>query len=136
MGFFRNFLGITSYGAAAFGGLVTFAILFTEQQWSEKSIAFIFSLAITAGLGSLGKWLMNNKKVEIEPETSKALEQLQATFYRIVKVNNGYVTVMRLAAETGLPGKTAQLYLDAQAKEFNASYEVNEKGDIVYRFPI
>lgn len=64
------------------------------------------------------------------------LEQLQATFYRLVKINNGYITVMRLAAETGLSAKTAQLFLDAQAKEFNASYEVNEKGDVVYRFPI
>ncbi len=132
----KNLLGFTSYGAAAFCGLVAVAILFTEEPWGEKSIGFILALAITAGLGSLGKWLMKKNQVEIDQDTSYALEQLQATFYRLVKINNGYLTVMRLAAETGLPAKTAQLFLDAQAKEFNASYEVNEKGDIVYRFPI
>lgn len=63
-------------------------------------------------------------------------DRLNATFYKLVKENNGQLTVLRLAMEAQLPGKEAKEYLDEKAKEFQASFDVTENGDIIYRFHI
>ncbi|UBF25211.1 hypothetical protein K9N68_26890 [Kovacikia minuta CCNUW1] len=47
-------------------------------------------------------------------------DRLQSTFFRLLKENNGHLTVIRFAMESGLDGQSAKLYLDDRAKEFNA----------------
>mgnify|MGYP006275889711 CR=1 FL=1 len=52
----------------------------------------------------------------------------------MVQENNGKLTVLRFAMEAQLPGKEARQYLDEKAREFQASFDVTENGDVTYLF--
>lgn len=61
-------------------------------------------------------------------------DRLDSTFYQMLKADNGRITVLQLAMEAQLSGEQAKQYLDQKAKEFNATFEVSDKGNISYLF--
>lgn len=141
MGLMKSLLGIASYGGALLFGLCTLYAPFSEETAGDKVGIFMVCLALTFGLSKLGKWSFKKpeKAIAYTPPAGtvkQTKDEIQATFYRLLRANNGNITVMRLAMDAGLSGKEAQAYLDEKAKEFNANYEVSDKGDIVYRFPL
>lgn len=141
MGLIRSLVGIASYGGATLFGLVTLSVPFGEETAGDKLGIFIVGLTLTYGLSRLGKWSFKKPEnaIAYTPPAGtikQTKDEIQETFYRVLRANNGNITVMRLAMDAGLSGKEAQAYLDEKAKEFNANYDVNEKGDIVYRFPL
>jgi len=52
----------------------------------------------------------------------------------MLKADNGRITVLQLAMEAQLSGEQAKQYLDQKAKEFNATFEPSDKGNISYLF--
>jgi large subunit ribosomal protein L7/L12 len=61
-------------------------------------------------------------------------DRLDSTFYQMLKANNGRITVLQLAMEAQLSGEQAKQYLDQKAKEFNATFEPSDQGNISYLF--
>ena len=59
---------------------------------------------------------------------------LNSTFYQLLQDNQGRVTVLDFALKSNLTGLQAKHYLDQQAQEFMADFEVTEQGEIVYCF--
>lgn len=73
------------------------------------------------------------KTTERNPEEN---ERLQALFFQMLQERNGQITVLHFAMESQLSGKEAQKFLDEKAKEFNANFEVSDRGDVIYRFKV
>ena len=78
-----------------------------------------------------GIWLAKGLHRQAKQEMC---DRLNATFYKMVQENNGKLTVLRFAMEAQLPGKEAREYLDEKAREFQASFDVTENGDVTYLF--
>ncbi len=91
--------------------------------------SLIFGLPMTAG-GSFFLWSA------AENRRQRKRDRLQSSFYKILKENKGYITVMRLAMATKVSGDEAQQFLTEKAKEFNADFKVTENGSIIYKFDL
>jgi len=61
-------------------------------------------------------------------------DRLQSTFFKLLKQGNGRITALGFAMETGLTGAMAKAYLDERAEEFTANFDVDEEGNMSYRF--
>ncbi len=101
-----------------------------EKTKQGDILVFIF---LGAPCSSLGGFLLWRLRQQNQKEIS---DRLQDTFFRIVKENQGNITVLRFAMETKLSGEAAKKYLDTQVKEFSGSLEVSDRGDISYHFDI
>ncbi|BAU10841.1 hypothetical protein LEP3755_13330 [Leptolyngbya sp. NIES-3755] len=81
-----------------------------------------------------------NDAVAEEPirkySSPKTEEEIRTALFRLVEQSSGCITLFKFAMETNLSGEDARTFLDAQAKAFGASFLVNDKGDVVYRFPL
>ena len=60
--------------------------------------------------------------------------RLQSTFFKLLKQGDGRITALGFAMETGLTGAMAKAYLDERAEEFTANFDVDEEGNMSYRF--
>jgi hypothetical protein len=61
-------------------------------------------------------------------------EHLQRTFYAMVEAHNGEFSLLQFAKTADVSGQQARAYLDERAQEFNATFEVDMDGGIIYRF--
>jgi hypothetical protein len=61
-------------------------------------------------------------------------EHLQRTFYAMVEAHNGEFSLLQYAKAADISGQQARAYLDERAQEFNATFEVDMDGGIIYRF--
>ena len=61
-------------------------------------------------------------------------EHLQRTFYAMVEAHNGEFSLLQYAKTADISGQQARAYLDERAQEFNATFEVDMDGGIIYRF--
>ncbi|MGC9505416.1 hypothetical protein [Baaleninema sp.] len=142
MGFIKFVLGLVAYSGTLLFGLSAVVLLFDGTlEFTSKAMSTPIAFGIAFGFAKLGKWLMKTPQPTVEParsNTSPSLDSdsLQELFYQLVRTNNGSITVMRFAMETGLSGKDAQAYLDEKAKEFNAHYDIDSRGNITYQFPV
>ena len=95
----------------------------------QDALAALFVLTLPAS--AAGGWLAWSVHRQGQKEVR---DRLNSTFYQLIQESNGQLTVLHFAMETHLPGKAAKQYLDEKAKEFQASFDVTETGDIVYHF--
>ncbi|MFB2773480.1 hypothetical protein ACE1AT_30050 [Pelatocladus sp. BLCC-F211] len=63
-------------------------------------------------------------------------DRLQSIFYRLLEEKSGTISVLSFAKEAQISGDEAKHYLDAKAKEFNATFDVNPQGGVYYHFHI
>ena len=63
-------------------------------------------------------------------------QKLQATLFRLLKQNDGRVSLLQFAMEADLPGDSAKDYLKHQAKVFDADVEVSTGGNPIYCFEV
>ncbi|MFO8040278.1 MAG: hypothetical protein R6U67_12610 [Sodalinema sp.] len=140
----RAILGIFAYGGAALFLLAAIVGLFdAEETFLVRFFVFLFCLGFTAGFAKLGQWLMQHpplfgakRQKSIQAEASTEAERLQKVFYEVVQTNQGSVTVMQFAIASGLSGDAAKTYLDEQAEQFEATFQVSDTGTIYYQFPL
>lgn len=101
----------------------------TSPQDRDDALAALLILTLPAA--SVGGWVAWRLYKAGDKETR---DRLRSTFYRLVKENNGQLSVLYFAMEAQLSGEQARDYLDERAKEFNATFEPLDDGGIVYQF--
>ena len=102
-----------------------------EQEEAQSTFlgGIVLGIPFTVGGGYMFWGLRRRHQKELN-------NRLDAIFYQTLKANNGTISVLQLAMEAQLSGKQAKLYLDEKAKEFNATFEPSDSGDINYLFPL
>ena len=104
------------------------------ENIARNGIIYGVPTMILGGWLSLGLYGQSkNEKKALQQQLS---DRLQSNFYQLLQENNGRVTVLGLAMNCQLPAADAQEYLDMKAKEFNADFQVSEKGAVSYHFDI
>jgi hypothetical protein len=59
---------------------------------------------------------------------------LRQVFFQLVKAGRGKVTALRFAMEAQIAGDRATAYLEAQARTYDATFQVDRDGGITYCF--
>ncbi|WP_146141127.1 ribosomal protein L7/L12 [Stenomitos frigidus] len=80
---------------------------------------------------ALGGWMIFGGRRRSRREEH---DRLQASFFNLLKQGNGRITALGFAMETGLAGELAKAYLDERAREFDANFDVDDEGNMFYRF--
>ncbi len=104
----------------------------------DKEGAFSALIIFALPPGALGQFLIWNilrtERMEKEALAKEESDRLQSIFYLLLKKHSGELTPLLFAMETKLTAGDARTYLDQKAKEFEANFEVDDRGDITYRF--
>ncbi len=110
-----------------------------DEQDDGRDLA-IGGLAMGIPAVGVGGWLAwglyregKNKKLALDKEES---DRLQGIFFQMIRERNGQITALHFAMESQLSAHQAKQYLEEQAKEFNADFEVSDRGDVIYRFKV
>ncbi|XHX78863.1 MAG: bL12 family ribosomal protein [Stenomitos frigidus ULC029] len=98
----------------------------TDREGAVAALCF-FGIPPSA----LGGWLVLGGRRKSKQEEH---DRLQSTFFKLLKQGNGRITALGFAMETGLTGAMAKAYLDERAEEFVANFDVDEEGNMSYRF--
>lgn len=87
---------------------------------------------LLGGLLAIGAYRESQQEKKVIAQ--QASDRLQSTFFRLIKANNGYITVLQFAMEAQLTATAAKQYLNEKAKEFDATFDVSNEGAISYYF--
>ncbi len=96
----------------------------------------IFGLPPAAAGGWIVRGLYRKSRMEKALREQAERDRLNSMFFQLLEENQGQITVMRLAMHSHLSAEEAQIFLDEKAKEFNATFDVTERGDVFYNFNI
>ena len=128
---------LLSFGAlfilVGFTNTVTYDRQITQEARQRKLSGIIGCYGIELIAASGGGWIVWNLRQKHQKELK---QNLDSVFYQLVKVESGRITVLQLAMEAQISGEEARKYLDGKAKEFNASFEAREQGNISYLFDV
>ncbi len=128
---------LTGCGIYLLGFVLAIFILRTTVQTVEEllqaTVAFAMQLAsvslvvgIAIAVGWLGwRWRRHRQQRQ---------EDLKAAFHHLLTLNQGKISVLELALQANVTSEQAKEYLDRQAQEFTANFEVNDRGDVDYLF--
>ncbi|MCP6761691.1 MAG: hypothetical protein NHB32_23765 [Fischerella sp. CENA71] len=105
----------------------------TPQEQQEARDTMMGGLVFGLPAVAYGGWLVWNLRKQNQKLLS---DRLQSTFYRLLEENSGTISVLSFAKESQISGEEAKHYLDAKAKEFNATFDVNPQGGVYYHFHI
>jgi len=113
------------------GGTVStgFVVGIVVSQATGGILTFLVILMVLLGLApaSLGTWLLH--------ASSRAERQvMREQFFQLLRANRGRLSLLDFAAVTHMEPAIARRQLDTWAKEFSASFEVSEGGDVYYIF--
>jgi predicted transcriptional regulator len=110
-----------------------------DKQADGREIA-LGGVGVAIPALGMGGWLAwglyregKNKKLALDKEER---DRLQGIFFQMIRERNGQITALHFAMETQLSAHQAKQYLEEQAQEFNADFEVNDRGDVIYRFKV
>lgn len=81
----------------------------------------------------LGSWMLIDGQRKARLATN---DRLQSHFFQVLQQQEGRITPLSLAMVTGVSGQVAKAFLDQKAKEFDASFEVDETGNVIYCFSL
>ncbi len=94
----------------------------------------IFTIPSTAMGGWLSWSLIKHHKREQELLLESEQKRIELVFLELLENNSGKITVLLLAKNAQISTQFAKQYLDEKAKELSADFEVNEDGNVSYRF--
>jgi hypothetical protein len=115
-----------------YGGGTTSLALITAIVLSHATGGILAALALVLiffGLApaSLGGWLLHaGSKLE--------RQAMRERFFQLLHASQGKVSVLDFAANARLEPAIARQHLDDWAKEFSATFEVSDEGNIYYIF--
>ncbi|MEH2131169.1 MAG: hypothetical protein V7K86_11135 [Nostoc sp.] len=110
----------------------------TPAQEKQNDVAALTILTIPSTI--LGGWLswslvqQNRKQQALLVESEQ--KRIQLVFLELIEQNTGRITVLQLAKNAEISTQLAKQYLDEKAKELNADFEVNDDGNVLYRFSL
>ena len=70
-----------------------------------------------------------------QQEQKQQQKLLNSLFYKLIEENQGHITTLDLAMKAKLPANLVQEFLDRQARDFGAHYEITDQGGVIYYFP-
>ncbi len=87
-------------------------------------------LIIVLGFGSIGVFLFTRWNADRQRQ-----DRLEQAFYQLIQSNHGTVALIQLATVAQVDAALAKEYFDRQVAVLNAVPEVDDDGDMAYRFP-
>jgi len=87
----------------------------------------LLGLPAIAG-GSWGLWAVRRQR---RRQVAQSLRQI---FFRSVQAGRGRVTPLQFAIAANLDGATATAYLLERSREYNATFDIDDDGNITYCF--
>jgi hypothetical protein len=132
--------GLKITGASILVGLGTlflaaalYAPFDSSSSYQKRLDGGVACLVFGVPMVAWGGWIFRG----LGRDKQKALsDRLNATFAKLLADNRGQITLLGFALEAGLDGTAAKAYLDDRAKEYNANFDVDEEGNLTYRFHI
>ncbi|MBD2593620.1 hypothetical protein H6G74_04655 [Nostoc spongiaeforme FACHB-130] len=108
----------------------------TPSQSKNDAVAALVILTIPSTiLGGYLSWsLVQQKQKEQALLIASEQKRLNLVFLELLEQNSGRITLLQLAKNGEISIPKAKQYLDEKSKELNASFEVDENGNILYRF--
>jgi hypothetical protein len=109
-----------------------------EKSKEDKDGAFaaLIVFGIPSGMigGSLAWNVVQGGRKQKEKLAAQESDRLQSIFYLLLKNNHGSITPLLFAMEAQLSPTDAKVYLDQKAKEFDANFDADDQGGIIYQF--
>lgn len=102
----------------------------SKQRQVEQSSA---CLLMGVPMAVWGGWIVRGLRRDKQKE---AQDRLNAAFTKLLALDHGRITTLAFSLESGLTGAAAKAYLDDRAREFNANFDVDEEGNLAYRFHV
>lgn len=123
--------------------LMVFVSLIIDPQEEDDNSpgAYIAASVIVSGPPLIGGGLLlwsafrqgaQAKKIQ----QSKSQAELRDLFFDLLQENQGEISVLKFAMASNLSGEAARDYLNDRAQEFGADFNVSDRGDITYVFPL
>jgi hypothetical protein len=85
---------------------------------------------IVLALGAIGAVLFLRWQSERQQQ-----QRLEGAFYQLIQAKGGSMSLIQLATMAKVDAALAKTYFDRQVKVLNAIPEVDDDGDMTYRFP-
>lgn len=108
----------------------------TSEREGAIAAVVLFGLPPTA----LGTWLVWNLQHQHHQKLKQKQQEidqlLEKWFLWLLKETDGRITVLRFASEAEIPIDEAQAFLDAKARQLNASFDTTDEGGIIYQFTV
>ncbi|BAY20194.1 hypothetical protein NIES21_60640 (plasmid) [Anabaenopsis circularis NIES-21] len=123
-----------------FSMLVFLEIMNPKAAPKDKEGAVAALIIFTIPSTIIGSWLswslIQQSRQEQALLVASKQQRLQSLFLELIEQNAGRITVLQLAKNADISTQSAKKYLDEKALELSADFEVNENGNISYRFPL
>jgi hypothetical protein len=107
---------------------------------ADRLIWLTSLLVIPIPITIVGSWMVWNlrqqNRQEAQEQQKEENQHLQQVFFDLLQETGGEVTVLQFSMAAQISGKLAKEYLEQCAKEYNATFQVDEEGNISYRFPL
>jgi hypothetical protein len=78
-------------------------------------------------------WLLWDRRRQSQLTQEK---HLRAVFFQVVQAQQGQITPLQFAIAAQISGQEAKAYLSDRSLEFDATFQVDEVGNIFYCFPL
>ncbi|QIR36697.1 hypothetical protein HCG51_07985 [Tolypothrix sp. PCC 7910] len=121
-----------------FSAAVIIDILNPKTTEKDKNAAIaaltIFTLPSTMIGGWLSWSLVQQNRKEKALILASEQQRLESVFLKLVETNAGKITVLQMAKNADIPIQSSKQYLDEKAQELNAGFEVDEEGNVSYKF--
>lgn len=101
---------------------IGFGLLTLGYSWH-----LFLAITLTSGVGLAVRRFQQQQKQQ--------QELLNSLFYKLIEENQGRITTLDLAMKAKLPANVVQEFIDRQATDFSAHYEITDLGGIIYYFP-
>jgi hypothetical protein len=90
----------------------------------------MFQLIVVLSFGSAGVFFLTRWYSDKQRQ-----DRLEQSFYQLIQSNSGTVALIQLATVAQVDAALAKEYFDRQVAVLNAVPEVDDDGDMAYRFP-
>lgn len=119
------------YGLSQLSSMGHDQTTYDQEEAGEATQDFYVSMGLAVPMVAGGTWMLWGLR---QKNRQQLTENLNSTFYQMLKAGDGRITVLALAMEAQISGVEAKQYLDQKAKEFNANFQNSDTGDISYHF--
>jgi hypothetical protein len=129
------------YALVVLFALVALDLMFDQEEPASEKRSTMLGL-LFLGLppavlgGSISYNLHHSHQKQQGATQNQQTERLKDAFYQLVESQDGAVTVFQFARAADVDAEAARAYLDDQAKAFNATFDVGDHSEIIYRFPV
>ncbi|BAY29418.1 hypothetical protein NIES2107_12610 [Nostoc carneum NIES-2107] len=121
-----------------FSAAVIIDILNPKTTEKDKNDAIAALTILTVPSTMIGGWLTWSLVQQNRKEKALILEseqqRLESVFLKLVETNAGKITVLQMAKNADMSIQSSKQYLDEKAQELNAAFEVDEEGNVSYKF--